>query len=151
MLAPELGVFGDKLPSVIFGFRLHQCQDSFLPEPSELPPCQRKQPGWQGAVHSTSRRGTSPSTPLRRGTVEGKASSHGAAQAAAPPPAAMQIVLTDRLFCSRLGEELQKTQPVFGNSLQPSLGNVKPYISMRPSLAVNALFYRGGKKCNCCV
>lgn len=87
--------------------------------------------------------GTGPSTPPRRGTVEGKARSHGAAQAADPPPAAMQSVLTSHLFCGGLGEELQKTQLVFGNSLQLP---VTLYISMRPSLAVNALFYRGGKK-----
>lgn len=28
MLSPEPGMFGDKLPSAIFGFRLHQCQDT---------------------------------------------------------------------------------------------------------------------------
>lgn len=53
VLAPGLGMFADKLPSAIFGFRLHQCQDSFWPEPSELPARQRKQPGQPGAVQSS--------------------------------------------------------------------------------------------------
>lgn len=42
---------------------------------------------------------TSPSTPPRRGTVEGKAILYAAAQAT--PPAAMQTVLSGHLFCGR--------------------------------------------------
>lgn len=114
VLAPGLGTFADKLPSAIFGFRLHQCQDSFSPEPSELPPRQRKQPGQPGAVHSTPGRQRSLHSP-RQGH------SAGESQHSLQSHLCHAHIPTSPLFCG-LGEELRESQPAFGNSLSHHWG-----------------------------
>lgn len=134
VLAPGLGTFADKLPPAIFGFRLHQCQDSFWPEPSELPARQRKQPGRPGAVQST---GEGALPPQPRAGEKPRANLCHTHTPSSPPH-----------FCA-LGEELRESRPAFGNSPQPSPRNVEPYINIQASLAVSALVWREGKECTC--
>lgn len=138
-------MFGDKLPSSILGFQSHQCPDTAFCWSQESSHSTKESSQVGQGLHAACQGGQQSLRTPTQGHSAGESRLACAGWAADPPPAALQTVLTGRLFCSGLGEEPQKILLVFGNSPQPSLGNAKPYLSVRPSLSVNALVYRGKK------